>query len=144
MASNDPPRAQHPEQRFRTDPSTWIKDGQGRRLRTVDMHAHVLTAAVETLVAPYAEKKAEAGIRLRTQGTASVEYNSQVMLPQSAAALTDLTVRFADMDRMGVDIQVISPLPTQYYYWADRDLAPDIVRRTSISPASAPNTLSVW
>jgi aminocarboxymuconate-semialdehyde decarboxylase len=128
MAPNDPPRAQHPEQRFRTDPSTWIKDGQGRRLRTVDMHAHVLTAGVETLVAPHAEKKAEAGVRLRTQGAASVDYNSQVMLPQSAAALTDLTVRFADMDRMGVDIQVISPLPTQYYYWADRDLAPDIVR----------------
>ena len=31
------------------------------------------------------------------------------------------------MDAMGVDIQVISPSPNQYYYWADVDLAKQIV-----------------
>jgi aminocarboxymuconate-semialdehyde decarboxylase len=126
MAENDPPRM-HPEQRFRTDPATWIKDEHGRRLRTVDMHAHAMTPAVEALVAACPQKLAEADMRLRTMGAASLEHNNRVMLPQSAAALNDVAVRLADMNRMGVDLQVVSPLPTQYYYWADEDLAAQIV-----------------
>jgi aminocarboxymuconate-semialdehyde decarboxylase len=116
-----------PEHRFHTDPATWIKDANGRRLRTVDLHAHLITLAVEQLVAECPQKKSEPEVRLRTMGRASVEHNSQVMLPGCAAALTDLGVRLADMDTMGVDVQVVSPSPTQYYYWADPDLAARIV-----------------
>jgi aminocarboxymuconate-semialdehyde decarboxylase len=118
----------HPAERFRTDPATWIRDADGRRTRTVDMHAHTVTPSVEALIADRPQKKAEADIRLRTLGATSVDHNNKVMLPEAAAALTDLAVRLADMDRMGVDVQVVSPLPTQYYYWADRDLAAQIVR----------------
>jgi aminocarboxymuconate-semialdehyde decarboxylase len=32
------------------------------------------------------------------------------------------------MDAMGVDIQVLSPSPTQYYYWAERELAESLVK----------------
>jgi aminocarboxymuconate-semialdehyde decarboxylase len=124
MTVPDLPRADH---RFRTDPATWIKDAHGRRLRTVDLHAHVITLAVEPLVAECPQKKAEPEARVRTMGSASVEHNNRVMLPQCAPALTDLGVRLADMDAMGVDVQVVSPSPTQYYYWADPDLAARIV-----------------
>ena len=104
-----------------------MRDAAGRRVRTVDMHAHVVTPTVERLVADCPQKKAEPDLRLRTMGAASVAHNNAVMLPQAAAALTDLAVRLADMDHLGVDMQVISPLPTQYYYWAGRDLAEQIV-----------------
>jgi aminocarboxymuconate-semialdehyde decarboxylase len=117
----------HPEQRFRTDPNSWVRDPGGARLYTVDMHAHAVTRSVEALIADCPQKTAEPELRLRTMGAASVEHNNKVMLPQSAAALTDLSVRLADMDRMGVDLQVVSPLPTQYYYWAEEDLAEKIV-----------------
>jgi aminocarboxymuconate-semialdehyde decarboxylase len=60
-------------------------------------------------------------------GAASVEHNNRVMLPQAGPALTDLAIRLADMDKMGVDVQVVSPIPTQYYYWADEALAAEIV-----------------
>ncbi len=60
-------------------------------------------------------------------GAASVEYNRAIMLPQAQQPLNDLSVRLADMDRMGVDVQVVSPQPTQYYYWADHDLARRII-----------------
>jgi aminocarboxymuconate-semialdehyde decarboxylase len=113
--------------RFSTDPATWIKDARGKRLRTIDMHAHILTPAVEKLVADCPQKKAEPDIRLRTMGAASVDHNNRVMLPEAGPPLTNLEVRLADMDRMGVDVQVISPIPTQYYYWADEDLATGIV-----------------
>jgi len=120
----DSPR---PEHRFRTDPATWIKDAHGRRLRTVDLHAHLLTPAVEQLVAECPQKRDEPEVRVRTMGRPSVEHNNRVMLPECAAALTDLSVRLNDMDRMGVDVQVVSPSPTQYYYWANPDLAARIV-----------------
>ncbi len=115
------------KRRFHTEPATWIRDPQGRRLRTIDFHAHTISPAVERLVADRPQKKAELEIRLRTMGQASVEHNASVMLPQAAAPLSDLSMRFSDMDRMGVDMQVVSPLPTQYYYWADNDLARQIV-----------------
>jgi catechol 2,3-dioxygenase-like lactoylglutathione lyase family enzyme len=42
--------------------------------------------------------------------------------------LTHLELRLEDMDATAVDLQVISPSPTQYYYWADADLAAVLVR----------------
>jgi aminocarboxymuconate-semialdehyde decarboxylase len=126
MPTESPP--DHPAERFQTNPANWVRDADGRRTRTVDMHAHTVTPSVEALIADRPQKKAEADLRLRTLGAASVEHNNKVMLPQSAAALTDIALRLADMDRMGVDVQVVSPLPTQYYYWADQDLAAQIVR----------------
>jgi aminocarboxymuconate-semialdehyde decarboxylase len=113
---------------FQCDPTSWIRDAHGKRVLTVDLHAHTMSPEVERLVAETPQKRAEPEIRLRTMGAASVEYNSTVMIPQAAVALNDLSVRLADMDRMGVDIQVVSPQPTQYYYWADHDLARQIVR----------------
>jgi aminocarboxymuconate-semialdehyde decarboxylase len=112
---------------FHTDPSTWVKDKHGNRLHTVDMHAHIITPLVEKLVADCPQKKAEHEMRVRTTGARSVEHNNKVMMPHAMPALTSLPVRLDDMDQMGVDVQVISPMPTQYYYWAERDLAEQIV-----------------
>jgi aminocarboxymuconate-semialdehyde decarboxylase len=121
------PQGASGERRFHTEPATWIRDAEGRRVRTIDFHAHTVSPAVERLVADRPQKKAELDIRVRTMGQASVEYNAGVMLPQAETPLSDLSVRFRDMDHMGVDMQVVSPLPTQYYYWADHDLARKIV-----------------
>lgn len=99
-----------------------------KRLFTIDLHCHALTPAVEALVASTPEKKAEAETALKTMGEASVAHNNQVMLPQAGPKLTRIEQRLADMDDMGVDVQVISPSPNQYYYWAERDLAAEVVR----------------
>jgi hypothetical protein len=32
------------------------------------------------------------------------------------------------MDRMGLDVQVVSPAPTEYHYWADPALAVEVCR----------------
>jgi aminocarboxymuconate-semialdehyde decarboxylase len=37
--------------------------------------------------------------------------------------LTSVETRLADMDSMGIDIQAVSPVPLQYYYALDPDLA---------------------
>jgi aminocarboxymuconate-semialdehyde decarboxylase len=95
---------------------------------TIDLHAHLLTPAIEPLVADCPQKKAEPEMMLRTQGAASVAHNVQKMLPEAFRKMTSLEERLRDMDAMGVDVQVLSPSPNQYYYWADVDLAKEIVR----------------
>jgi len=112
---------------FHTDTGRWVKDQHGQRLHTVDMHAHIITPLVEKLVAECPQKKAERETRVLTTGARSVEHDIKVMMPHAMPALTSFPVRLDDMDQMGVDIQVISPMPTQYYYWAEPDLAEQIV-----------------
>jgi aminocarboxymuconate-semialdehyde decarboxylase len=94
----------------------------------VDLHAHLLTPAVEPLVADCPQKKGEPEFMLRTMGEASVAHNARKMLPEAFRRMTSLDERLRDMDAMGVDVQVLSPSPNQYYYWAEHELAREIVR----------------
>ena len=95
---------------------------------TIDLHCHALVPAVEALVTGTPQKAAEPALALQTMGVASVAHNNTAMLPTAGPRLTRIDQRLADMDTMGVDVQVISPSPTQYYYWADAGLAREIVR----------------
>lgn len=107
-----------------------IRGGNPPRVRqlTVDFHCHVLTTAVEALVADRPQKRDEQAQLNKTTGAASVTHNNSVMLPRAFPKLTQVEQRLADMDESGVEMQVLSPSPTQYYYWADLDLAQEIVR----------------
>jgi aminocarboxymuconate-semialdehyde decarboxylase len=90
--------------------------------RTIDVHCHLFVPAVETLIAGHPQKAAENAAGLEAMGTESAAVNGQMMstlLPR----LCNIDTRRADMDAMGVDIQAVSPSPTQYYTWADPDLA---------------------
>jgi len=105
--------------------------GRGRarpRHFTIDVHCHVLTLAVEQLVATHPRRLAEPAAMLASMGEESVVHNQSVMLPKAFAGLTSIEQRLRDMDAMGVDMQVISPSPNQYYYWAEPELASEIVR----------------
>ena len=95
---------------------------------TIDFHCHLLTPAVEALVADRPEKRAERGIQQKLMGEASARHNEDVMMPAAVRRMSSMDERLADMDAMGVDIQVVSPSPTQYYYWADEALATEICR----------------
>lgn len=99
-----------------------------QRTFTVDLHGHLLVPAIERLVAGRPEKLAEPELQLRTMGAASVAHNARVMMPAIAAKLVSADARIADLDRMGIDVQIVSPSPNQYYYWADRELAAELVR----------------
>lgn len=98
------------------------------RTFTVDLHCHALFPEVEKLVAGLPQKLAEPELMLRAMGTATVDYNNRVMLPQAGPKLTDLQQRLRDMDAMGVDMQLVSPTSTQHYYWAGAELAAEVVR----------------
>jgi aminocarboxymuconate-semialdehyde decarboxylase len=42
--------------------------------------------------------------------------------------LTDIALRLKDMDRMGIDIQAVSPAPHQTYYWTDPGMGQELAR----------------
>ena len=111
-----------------TLPHARLVGGDGAPLLTIDMHAHAMFPAVEKLTAARPERAGEVAFRVRTMGQETVDYNRDVMIPDCFPRLTRVATRLADMDAMGVDVQVVSPSPNQYHYWAPADLAEAVVQ----------------
>jgi aminocarboxymuconate-semialdehyde decarboxylase len=67
------------------------------------------------------------------------------MIAERMGRLTRVPERLADMDAAGVDVQIVSPSPSHYHYWADRDLARTVWRLanegTAAHCAEAPGRL---
>jgi aminocarboxymuconate-semialdehyde decarboxylase len=110
-------------------PAPRILGADGKPQRTIDVHAHVMLPTIENEVAGHPDRPDTPQQRIETMGQASCDYNAQAMIPNCRPHLTDLSVRLADMDAMGVDMQVLSPSPNQYHYWADAELGHEIAMR---------------
>jgi aminocarboxymuconate-semialdehyde decarboxylase len=110
-------------------PSPRILAADGKPQLTIDVHAHVMLPEIEQEVAGHADRPDTPMQRVEAMGQASSDYNAQFMIPYCKPHLTDLSVRLAAMDAMGVDMQVISPSPNQYHYWADEELGQSIAMR---------------
>lgn len=99
---------------------------------TVDVHAHVLIPALQQLVATadpegFAELQA---LEVRRNGPESMA-NSGLMIKERWPQLTDLDRRLADMDAQGVDVQLVSPSPSHFYYFAGEELALRLAMQTN-------------
>lgn len=97
-----------------------------RRVRglTVDIHCHVQSKEAQALIAPHFAIEKEPSLYYATPQTRDI--NRQQMA-DIADQITNASRRIADMDRLGIDIQAISPAPPQYFYWAE----PDVGRETA-------------
>jgi aminocarboxymuconate-semialdehyde decarboxylase len=93
----------------------------------IDIHAHALIEDVERLVRGQPGWSHQVEMAARVTGGASLERNRQLMTNDWQPALTRIEKLIAAMDRMTVDIQTVSVVPSQYHYWANRDLAETIV-----------------
>jgi aminocarboxymuconate-semialdehyde decarboxylase len=92
----------------------------------IDLHCHLFTPEVGQLVEGRPEIAAMLGAMPLLMGEASWKHNS-ALERETAIRLADPAERLADMDLMGVAVQVISPAPTQYHYWAEPELSARIV-----------------
>ncbi|OSP43399.1 amidohydrolase [Streptomyces sp. 13-12-16] len=102
---------------------------------TTDVHAHVLLPEVEALVAGlpgHAEAKV---LDARRNGPAALAVNGP-MVRERIPELTDPTVRLAAMDAQGVDVQLVSPSPSHYHYWADEETAQKVYLLANESTAA--------
>ena len=105
------PVAQHP--------ATRIEGG-------IDLHCHLWTPEVDAMVADRPEIAGLMAIMPKLMGHASWERNL-ALDRETNTRLADPEERLADMNLMGVAVQVVSPAPTQYHYWADAALSARIV-----------------
>lgn len=91
----------------------------------IDIHSHLGTPGCAELVEGFLPNENDPGGF--GAGHESNEYNRK-QLELLAPKLVDPAVRLADMDAMGVDIQVLAVPPMQYYYWADPALGRRLAR----------------
>lgn len=111
------------------DPSKFVPTTPAPRqnVRVIDIHGHAAAPKVDALVA----KRPEFGhgMKMMGEGTgqSSMQRNAEVVLPRAGGRFASLDARIADLDNMGIDLQVVSPSPHIYNYWAEEALAEDIV-----------------
>jgi aminocarboxymuconate-semialdehyde decarboxylase len=102
---------------------------------TIDVHAHVLLPAVETLVAGLPGHAEARELDARRNGPAALAVNGP-MVGERVPRLTDPAVRLAAMDAQGVDVQLVSPSPSHYHYWADEETARTVYRLANEATAA--------
>ena len=103
--------------------------------RTIDVHAHLLIPAVESLVAGrpgFAEAKALDALR---NGPEALAVNGP-MVAGRIALLTDVAQRLTVMDKQGIDLQLVSPSPSHYHPWADPETARAVWREANLATAA--------
>jgi aminocarboxymuconate-semialdehyde decarboxylase len=93
----------------------------------IDMHAHALMPQADRLARVHAGYTRELEQRVQGDGEASTRHNLELFAQRYRGELTELPLRLAAMDAMGIDVQAVSLSPTQYYYWADAELARALV-----------------
>ncbi|MFF8673152.1 amidohydrolase family protein [Streptomyces sp. NPDC015242] len=102
---------------------------------TIDVHAHVLLPEVEALVAGLPGLAEAKALDARRNGPAALAVSGS-MVRERMPKLTDPTVRLAAMDAQGVDVQLVSPSPSHYHYWADEDTAEKVYRLANEATAA--------
>ena len=91
----------------------------------VDIHCHYLNAEVAAKVAHLNPGQYEPSVCFAN--TMTREVNARQMKDR-APRLSDIAVRLKHMDRMGIDIQAVSPAPNQTYYWTDPGMGAELAR----------------
>ena len=88
----------------------------------IDVHAHVVFEALNDSAGPYGP---EAGVD--EQGAPFFRIGGYTMKPISyqGTVFTDLNLRISHLDRLGIDIQVLSPNPLTFFHGIESAIAAD-------------------
>ena len=87
-------------------------------MRIVDMHTHALSRRVDPLLAGRTSPGGNPYVRDMPPESRATDAEQAKRLP---GRMLDVDQRRAEMQRMGVDVQVIAPAPAQQNYWADEE-----------------------
>ncbi|HEX6299982.1 MAG TPA: amidohydrolase family protein [Acidimicrobiia bacterium] len=90
---------------------------------TVDVHSHLMVPESAELTRPHFKPDFEP--RTFYSSPVTKEINDE-FYRLARAKYTDPATRIADMDAMGIDVQLVALSPFQYFYWADAELSPRV------------------
>lgn len=97
------------------------------RYRTVDVHTHFSVPAAADVAKPFFRPELEP--RTLYSSPETLRYNAEYRASdRQSRQFEDVDTRLADMDRQGIDHQVLSVPPTEYFYWLDEESALRAVR----------------
>ena len=105
--------------RTRKSAATKVVKNRRGKLVCVDLHCHYLNRDVAAKVAHLNPAQYEPSVQFANQLTRDVNVKQ---MQDRAAMLSTIEVRLKDMDRMGIDVQAVSPAPNQTYYWTEAGL----------------------
>ncbi len=91
----------------------------------IDIHCHYLNQEVAAKVAPLNPGQYEPSVCFANTMTREVNVKQ---MKDRAQKLTSIEVRLKDMDRMGIDMQAVSPAPNQTYYWTEPGMGQELAR----------------
>src|SRR5258707_8826690 len=101
-----------------------IHDADGRARRpsstTIDIHAHIVVPQAAALAKPHVDISR---IPLAHFSDAASKEINAMQEQDIATIMTTIDRRLFDLDKMGIDIQVVAPAPNQCYYTLDAKLA---------------------
>src|SRR5262245_18852368 len=117
-------RKRAPAPRAKKHAKPVVRDKKGRSLR-VDIHCHFLNTDAAAKMAPLNPAQYEPQIKFANALTREVNVKQ---MQERGPKLSSIELRLKDMDRMGVDIQAVSPAPQQTYYWAEPGLGLEVSR----------------
>ncbi|WJT00756.1 amidohydrolase family protein [Novosphingobium humi] len=99
----------------------------------VDLHCHLNVGAADQYIR---EEVPDAPDPLTFVSAASRATNAK-LFAEIGAKLNGINERLLDMDRLGVDVQAISPSPGQYYYFAPPEVGREAARLVNDRMAQA-------
>src|SRR5262245_151316 len=104
--------------------TTTVKGRKGRSLR-IDLHCHYANPEVAAKVADRNPGQYDPNVKF---ANALTRETNMKQMRDRAPKLSSIEVRLKDMDRMGIDIQAVSPAPQQTYYWTDPGEGQELAR----------------
>ncbi len=104
-----------------------VRNRRGKSLR-IDIHCHYLNQAVAEQVAHLDPAQHEPSVAFANALTRDV---NRKQIRDRGPKLSTIETRLRDMDRMGIDMQAVSPAPNQTYYWTDPELGASLARKVN-------------
>src|SRR3979490_2668181 len=111
--------------RKRSVSSKLVRDKKKGRSLRIDIHCPSLDRAGAAKLAHLNPPQYEPSVKFASALTREVNVKQ---MQDRAAKLSTIEVRLKDMDRMGIDIQAVSPAPQQTYYWTEPGLGAEVSR----------------
>lgn len=97
-------------------------DGRARRPSspTIDIHAHIVIPEAAKIAQPHIDASR---IPLGYFSDAASKEINDIQVKDISEVMTTIDRRLFDLDKMGIDIQVVAPAPGQCYYYVDPKIA---------------------